>query len=539
MASQYPPPPSRIAAATSARTAANAVTTTGQAATAAPPEAIPLAMQYYVLYCNLNSNNNNNNRMAQEEKESTHTNQTEDFVADPSDSTNTNGESAIFQGVEYLTKAEEEEEEDNEQDEGASSDDGAVAVAVDFLPPPPPWVEDHWTREEEDEARRLLDEHQPKCQSRTPERTNSHGAAPISSSPNATLQTPNAQPVPTGITATTPAKTWNRFYQNHSTHFFKDRHYLSVTFPNEFGGCSGSSGSTDAANTVSSVSSSVLEHHHHQQPAKEHCLVEIGCGVGNTMLPLLEDDPYFHHHTDDNTIDDSTPPNRKRWSKVYGLDVSPVAIALLQQDERYQRAARHGRARAFVCDIAATANHDAPTNAVPPCFVHVATVTSLLFCLSAIDPLYHATAVRNAASTLQQARQQQHSADDAAVLVFRDYGRYDAAHLKLGVQRGKLLWRPPQEWESTTGVTAKSIANNNNNNTNNKSNHAWYRKQDGTMCYYFTVEQVRHLFETEAGLETIECDYIKRVYCNRLTGEERRRVWVQGRFRVPTTKATL
>merc|ERR1719343_957344 len=88
-------------------------------------------------------------------------------------------------------------------------------------------------------------------------------------------------------------------------------------------------------------------------------------------------------------------------------------------------------------------------------------------------------------------------------LVFRDYGRYDEAQMKLGTSRSKRI----------------------------KEN--FYQKHDGTKCYYFTVEEVKELFCSIAGLEALEVKYLRRVYENKGSGERRRRVWVQGRFQKP------
>lgn len=228
---------------------------------------------------------------------------------------------------------------------------------------------------------------------------------------------------------------WDHFYTNHTVNFFKDRHYLATAFPKEFGD--------------------------EEEEGDNPCLVELGCGVGNTLLPLLE-------NTD------------KKWD-VYGIDLSQVAIGLLQQDHRFLEASKQNRAFCAVADLCA---------GVPPDFVGRASVTSLFFCLSAIHPSHHAKAIANAASTLRS----------GGVLVLRDYGRLDQAQMKLGSQRNKMI-------------------------TDN-----FYRKHDGTKCYYFSLSDVEDLV-VAAGLDVLELDYIKRVYKNRAEQSKRRRVWVHGRFR--------
>lgn len=259
---------------------------------------------------------------------------------------------------------------------------------------------------------------------------------------------------------------------------------MSVSFPSEFGALSASSSDQEDDNSNINRNSN-------------RCLVEVGCGVGNAMLPLLA----------------NSNKTNVQWT-VYGLDLSSVAIDLLQQDPRFikhsaaaaapsdlddvnmdRQQQQERRAFGATCDISIKGS-------IPRHFLGVATVTSLLFCLSAIDPAKHGIAVQNAVATMQP----------GAVLVFRDYGRYDEAQMRLGTQRGKLL-----PATATTDGTA---------------DRSFYRKHDGTKCHYFTVEYVRRLFVTSGLLEPLECRYIRRVYKNRSAGgTERRRVWVQARFR--------
>ncbi|KAF0776036.1 hypothetical protein AaE_000263, partial [Aphanomyces astaci] len=65
------------------------------------------------------------------------------------------------------------------------------------------------------------------------------------------------------------AKSWDLFYKRNSTNFYKDRHYLHVVFP-------------DLAPKDSDSAD------------EKTWLLEVGCGVGNAALPLLEVNPRLH-----------------------------------------------------------------------------------------------------------------------------------------------------------------------------------------------------------------------------------------------------
>jgi SAM-dependent methyltransferase len=278
------------------------------------------------------------------------------------------------------------------------------------------WAEDEWGEEDEAHAQKTLETNREKCTVPTWESNAREDA---------------------------DSEAWNQFYRDHGTRFFKDRHYLEKAYPDEF-----SPSPTQKINKT---------------------FVEIGCGVGNALLPLFEDDS-------------------NQWQVLHGLDLSHVAIELLRKDTRFveynnQQEDPSAAAFAHVCDISAE---------LPPSCVGVSDVTTLIFCLSAVDPDAMEQAARNVASSLRP----------GGVLVFRDYGRYDQAQMKLGVSRNKQL----------------------------KDN--FYRKHDGTKCYYFTLEELERLF-TQAGLEVLDLKYLRRVVRNNATGETRRRVWVSGRFVKP------
>lgn len=62
---------------------------------------------------------------------------------------------------------------------------------------------------------------------------------------------------------------WHKFYKRNADHFYKDRHYLHVVFPELL---------TGAESVV----------------PKSTYLLEVGCGVGNAVIPLIDLNPNLH-----------------------------------------------------------------------------------------------------------------------------------------------------------------------------------------------------------------------------------------------------
>ncbi len=83
-------------------------------------------------------------------------------------------------------------------------------------------------------------------------------------------------------------KNWDLFYKRNADHFFKDRHWLTREFPELINGSMNSSTGVESRPLV---------------------LLEAGCGVGNTVFPLLEENSNLY---------------------VYACDFSPVAVDIMK-----------------------------------------------------------------------------------------------------------------------------------------------------------------------------------------------------------------
>uniref|UniRef100_A0A673LUA3 tRNA N(3)-cytidine methyltransferase n=1 Tax=Sinocyclocheilus rhinocerous TaxID=307959 RepID=A0A673LUA3_9TELE len=165
---------------------------------------------------------------------------------------------------------------------------------------------------------------------------------------------------------------------------------------------------------------------------------------------------------------------------LYCCDFSSQAIELIQEHPDYDPAVCH----AFVRDICDTAS----PFPFPPESLDIILV---VFVLSAIHPVRRAQdAVRALAGFLKQ----------GGIVLFRDYGRYDLAQLRF--KKGQCL------------------------------SENFYKRQDGTCVYFFTKDEVHHLF-SNAGLEELQNLEDRRLQVNRGKKVVMHRVWTQSKYRKP------
>ncbi|XP_073130985.1 uncharacterized protein [Henckelia pumila] len=150
-------------------------------------------------------------------------------------------------------------------------------------------------------------------------------------------------------------KNWDIFYKRHQDRFFKDRHYLDK----EWG--------------------------HHFSEEGRRVILEVGCGAGNTVFPLLAAYP--------DTF-------------VYACDFSPRAVDLVKRHRDFTEA----RVNAFVCDLTI----DDLCQHISPSSIDIVT---MIFVLSAVSPEKMSLVVQNIKKVLKP---------NGRVL-FRDYATGDLA----------------------------------------------------------------------------------------------------------------
>lgn len=181
-------------------------------------------------------------------------------------------------------------------------------------------------------------------------------------------------------------KYWDKFYGIHANRFFKDRHWLFTEFP-ELVPPEELKEETPVSINVESQTSNDLEN---REDYPKRSIWEIGCGVGNTVFPILQ---Y------------STNPNLF----VYCCDFSTKAIEVLKEHPDYNT----NRCNAFVCDISSE-------NIEVPFEPESIDIVLLVFALSAVLPEKMKTVVKHIHRYLKP----------GGLVLFRDYGRYDLAQVR-------------------------------------------------------------------------------------------------------------
>lgn len=132
---------------------------------------------------------------------------------------------------------------------------------------------------------------------------------------------------------------WDAFYDIHQNKFFKDRHWLFTEFPE-----------LKSKNNVKGTDSN--------SDTEIFNIFEIGCGVGNTILPILK------YNTDPNL-------------RLFGCDFSPRAIDILRMHQEFD----DKRSNVFVLDATA----DDWQNVVP-FEENSLDIIVMIFVISAINP---------------------------------------------------------------------------------------------------------------------------------------------------------
>ncbi|NXF13376.1 METL2 protein, partial [Smithornis capensis] len=289
---------------------------------------------------------------------------------------------------------------------------------------------------------------------------------------------------------------WDDFYKIHENGFFKDRHWLFTEFPelapNRNSNQNGESGP---------------EFGHKEESSSErlgrcengHCSLESRTErefklLENTpeVCPELQRDGDFPGSAASyrvlevgcgagNTVFPILQTNNDPGLFVYCCDFSTTAVDLVQNNAEYDSS----RCFAFVHDLC---NDQSPF----PMPEESLDIVILIFVLSAILPEKMQSIVTRLSGLLKP----------GGMILLRDYGRYDLAQLRF--KKGQCL------------------------------SENFYVRGDGTRVYFFTQDELDHLFTT-AGLEKIQNVVDRRLQVNRGKQMTMYRVWIQCKYHKPAS----
>ncbi|KAN0061901.1 hypothetical protein ACQY0O_005896 [Thecaphora frezii] len=204
-----------------------------------------------------------------------------------------------------------------------------------------------------------------------------------------------------------PASYWDTFYSAHENRFFKDRKWLHLEFPEL-------------------VEATLPD-------APPTTILEVGCGAGNTVFPLLE-------------------INQNAHLTLHACDYSSEAVSVVRSNPLYTSLPNGARCFANVWDLSSSTPDDGPN---PPPQVEAGSVdiVVLIFVFSALHPNEWKRAVRNI----------KHILKPNGLVLLRDYGRHDLPQLRFRKRR---------------------MLDDN-----------FYLRGDGTRVYFFTPKELIDIFD--------------------------------------------
>lgn len=283
-------------------------------------------------------------------------------------------------------------------------------------------------------------------------------------------------PFPTTTTSPPPqpsSEAWRSFHRRHASgKFFKERRYLLKEFPELLN-------SKDCAN-----------------------ILEVGCGNGSTVVPILRSSPSITVYACDCSEDTLEKANEIVCS-TKGVDVKdrfhPFVLDISKEtfpDWLFCKSCQSSRAKAV--DLLLDSSHHNIRKEHPvslrenQCCVRGIDFITMIFTLSAIPYDIMSTTIERCVSVLKP----------GGFVLFRDYGLYDMTMLRF-LPHQRLRFRE-------------------------------YMRSDGTFSYFFSLDTVRELFHA-AGLLELELEYCCVRSVNRKNGKDMQRVWVHGKFQKPTS----
>ncbi|PKI82391.1 hypothetical protein MVES_003612 [Malassezia vespertilionis] len=249
-----------------------------------------------------------------------------------------------------------------------------------------------------------------------------------------------------------PAKYWDTFYARHENRFFKDRKWLHLEFPELLAAT--------------------------KRDAPPTTILEVGCGAGNTVFPLLR-------------------VNENPGLRLIACDYAPQAVHVIRSHPLYTSPSRIGTCEAHVWDLSAKSKNGSLLHLPPGVEPGQVDIIVLIFVLSALHPDEWAAAADNVYQMLRPR---------TGIVLLRDYGRHDLPQLRF--KKNRLL----------------------------QDN--FYVRGDGTRVYFFEADELYRMFDAapktsphqHAHFQTLQMAVDRRLLVNRKERKQMYRVWLQAKL---------
>ncbi|TQS33077.1 hypothetical protein Golomagni_06585 [Golovinomyces magnicellulatus] len=267
-----------------------------------------------------------------------------------------------------------------------------------------------------------------------------------------------------------PAGYWDTFYSAHENRFFKDRKWLHLEFPE--------------------LVETTLE------SAGDKTVLEVGCGAGNTVFPLLE-------------------INKNPKLTIHACDYSAEAVGVVRSNPLCSSAPAGAKCHASVWDLSSS-------TALPTGLEEGSVdVVVLIFVFSALHPREWTQAVSNIRKLLKP----------DGIVLFRDYGRYDLPQLRFKKRRmlqdnfylrgdgTRVYFFEPQELFSIFNARPQSTTT-----TTTQDDHEVQQVDQSTADSAQAGEKY--------DFETVQMAIDRRLIVNRKERKQMYRNWLQAKFQL-------
>ncbi len=258
------------------------------------------------------------------------------------------------------------------------------------------------------------------------------------------------------------AKQWDTFFSSHVTgSIYKPRRYIYNEFRKVF------------EEVLAKIVIEDKDMHAVQ-------VVEVGCGYGCTMYPLLEEAI---------GTEKKVSQNDRVNVRYLATDYAITALQILRQNPLFNVYSTH-----IATDIWDVTHPYVPSSSNSSSSGQSADIVLAIFALSAVKPEYHRQSMEHIYTMLlnhQTTEGIETRVNRKKYLLFRDYGMHDLT-----------MYRHHYRHDEYT-----------------------FERQDGTICYYFSIEYFKSLAESIV-FTVIECDYATVINRNRKTNQSLYRVFL-------------